>query len=158
MLAHDVNRLMKFYPKIFQACRKRHFTEEKSGVKLTARQLSILDRLDSHFPTTLKLLAIHLGVTPSSMSLAIDRLVMLGFVSRQKDKEDGRKTNLTLTPGGEAIRRSATLFDPNLVEELLSGMDEEVRDQALAGLEALAKAADWAMHLRSIEKPWNRRY
>jgi len=32
MLARDVYRLMTFYPKIFLACRKRHFTEKKSGV------------------------------------------------------------------------------------------------------------------------------
>jgi DNA-binding MarR family transcriptional regulator len=103
-------------------------------------------------------LAVALGVTPSSMSLAIDRLVMLGFVSRQKDKEDRRKTNLMITTAGEAIRGSATLLDRNLVEELLSGMKEDVRDQAMAGIEALGQAADWQMHIRSIEKPWNRSY
>jgi DNA-binding MarR family transcriptional regulator len=158
MLAHDVNRLMNFYPKIFLACQTRHVTEEKSGVKLTARQLSIIDYLYRHSSTTLQKLAIHLGVTPSTMSLAIDRLVMLGFVSRQKDKKDGRKTNLTLTPNGEAIQQSKTFLDRNLVEELLSGMNEDVREKALVGLEALAYAADSVMRLRSIERPWNRKY
>jgi MarR family transcriptional regulator, organic hydroperoxide resistance regulator len=158
MLAHDVYRLMTFYPKIFLACRKGHFTEKKSGVTLTARQISILDHLGSCSSITLTRLAVHLGVTPSTMSLAIDRLVMLGFVSRQKGKEDRRKTNLTLTPAGDAMRRSATLLDRNLVEELLSGMKEDVRAQALAGLEVLAEAVDWKRHLRSIERPWNRQY
>lgn len=125
---------------------------------MTARQMSILDHLGSCSSITLQRLAVHLGVTPSTMSLAIDRLVMLGFVSRQKDKEDRRKTNLTLTPDGEAIRRPAALLDPNLVWELLSGMKEDVRAQALAGLEVLANAVDWKMHLQSIEKPWNRQY
>ena len=158
MLARDVNRLMYFYPKVFLACRKRQFTEKKSGVKLTARQLNILDHLDSRSSITLQHLAMHLGVTPSTMSLAIDRLAMLGFVTRQKDKEDRRKTNLTITPDGQAIRRSSTLLDPQLVEELLSGMKEDIRDQALTGLQELAAAADWMNHLHSIERPWNRQY
>jgi DNA-binding MarR family transcriptional regulator len=156
MLAHDVNRLMNLFPMIFHACRTRYLTDQKSGVRLTANQLNILDHLDRRSPTNLQTLAIELGVTPPTMSLAIDRLTMLNFVTRQKDEKDRRKTNLTLTDAGEAVKGSRTILDRNLVERLLSGMREDTRDQALAGLQALARAAESMLTLRAIERPWNR--
>lgn len=157
MLAYDVNRVMNYYPKIFFACRPRHFTEKKSGVKLSTVQLSIIDHLDHYFPTTLTELAMHQGVTPSTMSLAIDRLVTVGLVCRQKDEEDRRKTNLTLTPGGDAVKRSRAILDRKQVEDMLSRIPDNVREKVLSGLQVLADAAEGMLRAESVEKPWNRK-
>lgn len=155
MLVHDVNRLMNFYPKIFYACRKRQPDPETPGEKLTANQLSILAHLDNHFPTTLKTLALHHGVTPSTMSIAVHRLLARGYISRQKDQNDGRITHLLLTPTGDAVKQSKALLDRKLVEELLSQMPDDAREQALNGLYALALAADNMQSLRIIERTFH---
>ncbi len=75
---------MDFYPRIFLACHTRHVTDKQTGAKLTANQASILDHLDSDEPVTLFDLAMHMGVTPSTMSITVERLVKQACIARIK--------------------------------------------------------------------------
>ena len=151
----EVSRLLDFYPKIFYACHTRHVTDKQTGVRLTANQASILDHLDVDEPVTLFDLAMHMGVTPSTMSISVDRVVKLGFIARVKDKKDGRKVRLTLTPKGAEIKRSKSVLDPLLVQALLHRLSAKERQLALDGLGLLAYAAEMEMKSRSLGKSWN---
>jgi DNA-binding MarR family transcriptional regulator len=157
MLKTEVSRLMDFYPKIYFACHTRHVTDEESGVKLTANQASILDHLSIDEPVTLFDLAMHMGVTPSTMSISVDRVVKLGYVQKEKDKRDARKTNLTLTPDGEKIKRSKSVLDPDLIDAMLSRLNPTERKLALDGMALLAYAAEMEMKSKSLGKSWNNR-
>jgi DNA-binding MarR family transcriptional regulator len=151
----EVSRLLDFYPKIFYACHTRHVTDKQTGVRLTANQASILDHLDVDEPVTLFDLAMHMGVTPSTMSISVDRVVKLGYIARVKDKKDGRKVNLTLTTKGAEIKRSKSVLDPLLVQALLNRLSAKERQLALDGLGLLAYAAEMEMKSRSLGKSWN---
>jgi DNA-binding MarR family transcriptional regulator len=157
MLNQEIDRLMGFYPKIYFACHTRHVTDKHTGVKLTANQASILDHLDSFEPVTLYDLAMHMGVTPSTMSISVERVVKLGYVARAKDKKDGRKVNLTLTKQGEAIKRAKSVLDPHLVQALLNRLTATERKLALDGMGLLAYAAEMEMKTKSLGKSWNNR-
>jgi MarR family transcriptional regulator, organic hydroperoxide resistance regulator len=153
-MSDEAALIMTFYPKIYFACHTRHVNDPVKGVKLTAHQGSILDHLDEQEALSLQELALHLGVTPSTMSITIDRLQKAGYVKREKDKKDSRKVKLLLTPHGVKIKRSKSVLDPQLVQSVLSRLTEEERTSALRGLGLLAYAAEMEMKSKSVEKAW----
>lgn len=136
-----VTDVMTLYPRIYFACHTRHVRDEVTETRLTAHQASILDHLDEEHPIALGELAEHMGVTSSTMSLHIDRLAGLGYVTRVRDPEDGRRVALSLTPDGARVRDARTALDADRVERLLERMDAADRADAIRGLRLLADAA-----------------
>lgn len=157
MLKDDVSLLMTFYPKIYLACHTRHVNDPVKKVKLTAHQGSVLDHLDEGESITMQELALHLGVTPSTMSIMIDRLAKLGYVKREKDKRDSRRVNLFLTAHGNKIKQSKSVLDAGRVNAMLARLTEHERSAALKGLALLANAAEMEMKSKSFEKAWAKR-
>src|SRR5215468_7419940 len=121
---------MRLYPKIFLACHTRHVRDSVTGHQLSDHQASILDHLDEVDPTSLMELARHMGVTASTMSLAVDRLVRGGYVRRERDAQDGRRVNLRLTQAGLRVRREKSVLDPKLVASLLRRLPAAERREA----------------------------
>ncbi len=157
MIKDDISRLMNFYPLIYFACHTRHVTDEDTGVKLTANQASILDHLELNEPISLYDLAMHMGVTPSTMSISIDRSVKLGYVKKEKNLQDARKTDLTLTAAGDKLKKSRSVLDPERVEAILNRLNASERKMALDGLDLLTYAAEMEMKSKSQGKSWNYR-
>lgn len=137
----DVRRLMTLYPRIFFACHTRHVRDKKSGRRLSSHQAGILDHLDDVAPTDLAGLARHMGVTASTMSIAVERLVRQGFVIRSRDPADGRRLQLLLSASGRRVRDDKSVLDPQRVEALLARLAPAQRREALHGLALLADAA-----------------
>ncbi len=129
------------YQQIFFACHTRHTRDPRTKRPVSARQMSILGHLDRVAPVALAKLASHMGVTPSTMSLAIDRLERLGYVARGRDARDGRVRHIRITPAGERLRGAESVLDPVLVQSLLARLRPIERRAALTGLALLARAA-----------------
>jgi DNA-binding MarR family transcriptional regulator len=144
-----VARVLRDYPRIYFACHTRHVRDATTGEELSARQASILDHLDELEPMTLGGLAGHMGVTPSTMSIAVDRLEQRGFVRRERASHDRRLILLRLTASGARIRQANSVLDPDRVAEVLAVLDDGDRERALAGLELLAIAANETMKRRT---------
>ncbi len=138
----DIDTLLEAYPRIYFACHMRHVRDKQSGQELSAHQASILDHLDSKQGTTVLEIARHLGVTASTMSLSLDRLERAGYIRRERDSIDRRRTLVYLTAAGERIKRQAKVLEPELVGALLDRLPSPQRKQALAGLQLLAGAAN----------------
>ena len=137
----DVRRVLECYPRIFFACHTRHRRDPRSKKLLSAHQGSILDHLDNVEPTTLAGLAAHMGVTPSTMSLSIDRLERRGYVIRKRDAQDKRRVQLRLTQAGVRVKEAQSVLEPARVKGMLEGLPPEERSVAVAGLALLARAA-----------------
>jgi DNA-binding MarR family transcriptional regulator len=127
--------------RIHFACRTRQVADPESGGSLSAHQASILDHLEEVSATSLSQLASHMGVTLSTMSLAIRRLVAEGYVRRRRDEDDGRKVCLRLTPAGARIKKAKSTLDPERVASLIDALSAEERGVALRGLALLSQAA-----------------
>jgi DNA-binding MarR family transcriptional regulator len=136
--ARDVMRL---YPQIYFACHSRHVRDPLTGKLLSRHQVSILDHLDEIDPLTLNDLARHMGVTPGTMSLSIDRLERKGYVVRLRDTADKRRVHLRLTTAGVRVRQANSVLDPARVEALVGRLDDADRTAAIHGLALLARAA-----------------
>ncbi|HEY9226082.1 MAG TPA: MarR family winged helix-turn-helix transcriptional regulator, partial [Gemmatimonadaceae bacterium] len=121
----DVAAVFRDYPRIYFACHRRHVRDPETGVHVSARQVSILDHLDSERPTMLADLADHMGVTPATMSIAVGRLVDKGYVTRVLDPVDRRKVQLRLTAAGVNVTAANSVLEPTLVEEMLDQLNEK---------------------------------
>lgn len=150
----DVDKLIGWYARIYFACHRRHVRDPKTRKVLSAHQASILDHLDEVDGTSLFTLANHLGVTASTMSLSIQRLVDAGYVRRERDQKDARRVQIRLTRAGVRIKQQQSVLDPALVEALLEQLSPVDRVAALRGLALFAHAADeLRASLKGTEEP-----
>ncbi len=138
-------QLLNFYPRIYFACHMRHVRDPKRNRALSSHQASVLDHLDEIEPTGLLTLAAHMGVTASTMSLMIDRLARGGYVIRERDAKDGRRVNLRLTKAGVRIKSQQKVLDPERVRAVLGELTVREREEAIHGLDLLARASAQAM-------------
>jgi DNA-binding MarR family transcriptional regulator len=137
----DVDTVLRCYPQIYFACHRRHVRDQATQEVISAHQASILDHLDDVQATSLFDLARHMGVTASTMSITVDRLVRGAYVVRERSQEDRRRLDLRLTPAGLRIKKQQKVLEPELVAAVLARLDEKRRKQALRGLELLAEAS-----------------
>src|SRR4029079_6011722 len=115
----DVAAVFRDYPRIYFACHRRHVRDDVSGKRVSTKQVSILDHLDSETPTMLSDLADHMGVTPATMSIAVGRLVQQGYVTRVLAQDDLLKVQLRLTDAGTRICPANSVLEPTLVGDML---------------------------------------
>ena len=141
MAVRSTDDFIALYSQIYFACHTRHVHDPDTGMRVSARQASILSHLDSVDPTPVSALAAHMGVTVSTMSVAIDRLERQGYIARARAENDGRVRHVTLTPAGERLRSAQKVLDPELVRAMLGRLSPTDRRDALRGLELLGSAA-----------------
>jgi DNA-binding MarR family transcriptional regulator len=153
-----VRAVMENYPRIYFACHTRHVKDPKTRRQVSAHQASILDHLDEAEPTALVDLARHMGVTVSTMSLNVERLVRRGYVRRTRDAEDRRRLRLLLTASGLRLREASSVLEPARVGAMLDELDADELARALKGLALLAQAAERRMARVAEERPsWRAR-
>ena len=140
-MAPDVETVLRCYPQIYFACHKRHVRDEATESIISSHQASVLDHLDDVEATSLFDLARHMGVTASTMSITVERLVRGGYVVRERSSEDKRRVDLRLTAAGLRIKKQQKVLEPALVGAVLARLDDRKRKQALRGLELLAEAS-----------------
>jgi DNA-binding MarR family transcriptional regulator len=149
MTGSDVSLVLDAYPRIYFACHRRHVYDAEQRRLVSTHQASILDHLDAVESTVLSDLAKHMGVTASTMSLAVDRLEGNGYVTRERDVADRRRVRIRLTEAGVQVRRANSVLDPALVAEMLEQLPAADRGGALRGLQMLARAADASRQAKS---------
>jgi DNA-binding MarR family transcriptional regulator len=145
-IGEAMTAVMTLYPRIYFACHTRHVRDPQSQRMLSRHQASILDHLDELDPTTVMDLAAHMGVTPATMSLAVDRLERKGYVVRLRDAKDRRRVHVRLTSAGVRVREASSVLDAQRVESLVARLSDEERARAIEGLALLARAAQEQMH------------
>jgi DNA-binding MarR family transcriptional regulator len=156
MAVRSSDDFITLYSQIYFACHTRHVHDPESGTRVSARQASILSHLDSVEPTPLSQLASHMGVTVSTMSIAVDRLVRQGYVVRDRAESDARVRHVRLTTAGERLRAAQKVLEPQLVRAMLSRLSPAERRDALRGLELLGTAAREQTKERRSNQPLRR--
>ena len=135
-----VRQVMELYPRIYFACHTRHAREPKTSRLLSAHEASILDHLHEREPLALLALARHMGVTASTMSLHVERLVRRGYVSRERAAEDGRRLQLRISAAGVRVREANSVLDPGRVRTMLERLTPAELEAGIRGLQLLARA------------------
>jgi DNA-binding MarR family transcriptional regulator len=97
-------RLLDSYPAIFLACHRQHVRDDENGKIVTEHQASVLDHLNWERAVMLSRLAEHMGMSRSTMSITVKRLVRDGYVARTRNKDDARYIDLRLTRAGTRVK------------------------------------------------------
>ena len=141
--------VMTLYPRIYFACHTRHVRDPQTNRLLSRHQVSVLDHLDELAPTSVQELAAHMGVTPGTMSIAIDRLARKGYVTRLRDGADRRRVHVRLSSAGLRVRQESSVLDPGRVKAVVARLTADERARAIEGLALLARASEQEMGERS---------
>lgn len=104
-------------------------------------QLRALTVLHRHGQANLGELTDEMGVTVSTVSRLVDRLVAAGLVDRRVAEHNRREIALRLTRRGQATLRRYDDVRLASVYECLEAMPEAQRETAFAGLRAFGAAA-----------------
>ena len=152
MLDSRVRRLLEAYPTIFLACHRQHLRNDGEGNALSENQASVLHHLDQTRPSTLSRLAEHMGISRSTMSLTVSRLVNSGYIHRHRSSGDARSIALTLTARGARACEDNSVLNTDLIGELFQSMSSKEAERALQGLECLAKYASILLRRRKRER------
>jgi DNA-binding MarR family transcriptional regulator len=150
-MSSAAERVLRAYPQIFFACHVRHIPDPRTKRLLTSRQREVLDHLSDDHSMGMRQLAAHMGVTSSTMSITIDRLVQRGYVVRDVANDDRRRVELRLTQAGVRLRGAQEVLDAARVSEMLERLSPSDADDALRGLETLADAARRMMEARAAQ-------
>ncbi|HUJ59457.1 MAG TPA: MarR family transcriptional regulator [Kofleriaceae bacterium] len=144
-MTDHVRRVQRAYPQLYLACHVEHTTRRRAH-GLSDRDGSVLAHLDELAPVAAGALARHLGVGPSSVTAAIDRLEALGLVERTRV---GRRAMLRITRAGVRHMQAGSVLDTARVEAMLAAVPAARRDEAVRGIELLAAAARAMMRKRA---------
>lgn len=75
--------------------------------------------------TPMNVVARRLGVTVSTLTVGIGKLVEKGFVTRRRCPEDRRKVLISLTKTGRQVLRVHNAFHRQMVDEALEGLSSD---------------------------------
>ena len=144
-MSDHVRRIQRAYPQLYMACHVNHVTRRSGG--LSERDASLLAHLDELSPVSAGVLARHMGVGPSTITEAVDRLEALALVERTRR---GRKVELRITAQGLALMQASSVLDTARVAALIAAVPARKRAEAVRGIELLATAARRLMTDRSF--------
>ena len=99
----EIATIVTALPRIERACRPRTVSDPRTGVSVTAKQLTTLAQLDEEDPVMVTELADFLGVTASTVSLNLTRLEEAGPVRRARAPADRRAITVYLTREGARL-------------------------------------------------------
>lgn len=134
-----VAEVAQLYPAIYRCF---HVSRQPlPGETITPRMLWLLQHLANIGPSTVGEIAQHLGISKSTATELVDRLVPKGLVERAPDMRDHRRVFVGLTPEGE--RRAAVpmeVLENAKLRAALQQLSAEEMDHLLTGMRALLRA------------------
>ena len=118
-----------------QALVRRFALSERSDVAccgITVSQAATLDALQAEGPMRQSELGRRLGITPSTLTRNLTRLLDAGLVERVPDPEDARASHVRLLPAGNRVvtevHRQEQAFAHNVLERLPAERRETIVD------------------------------
>ncbi|WPX08665.1 MarR family winged helix-turn-helix transcriptional regulator [Anaerocellum danielii] len=90
-----------------------------------AEQQVIMVLSENSQPMTMKDIASELGISPSTLTGIVDKLVEKGIVKREPDPQDRRKIQVFLTEEGKNIVEKVNEFRTRVLEPILKNLSPE---------------------------------
>jgi DNA-binding MarR family transcriptional regulator len=126
-----------------------------AGDAITLPQFRLLVVLQTRGPLKHADLAEHLGVTPSTASRMVDRLVTVGVVDRQHSPVSRREIVITLTRDGAKVVRQVTARRRKEIAKIVARMPDEARHGLVDVLTAFAEAGGEPPASAAPEAVWS---
>lgn len=111
---------------------------------VTPQQAETLQLVAERGALSTSTLATLLGIDPSTASRNLSGLERSGLITRQKGSDDGRQTDVRLTPRGRRAAQSVGTGASSAFASLLDKIPRAERARVIDALEVLAKVVDGA--------------
>src|SRR5262245_1062465 len=111
---------------------------------VTPQQAETLQLIAERGAMSTSTLATMLGIDPSTASRNLSGLERAGLIARQKGADDGRQTDVRLTPRGRRAAQTVGSGATSAFASLLDRVPRSERARVLEALEALVKILDQA--------------
>jgi DNA-binding MarR family transcriptional regulator len=109
---------------------------------VTPQQAETLQLIAERGALSTSALATLLGIDPSTASRNLSGLERSGYISRQKGADDGRQTDVRLTPRGRRAAQSVGSGAASSFAELFDKLPRGERARVIDALEVLARIVD----------------
>lgn len=119
----------------------RYFDEEFGGA-VTARQYALMLALGREGVSDQVTLSQMIAVDRSTVGDIVARLVRNGLITRERDKEDGRRSVLRLSPEGERVIRDLSPQIDAVNRRLFEPLTSKERDTLVQLLTKIATVDD----------------
>ena len=113
----------------------------RSG-EVTPQQAETLQVIAERGAVSTSSLATMLGIDPSTASRNLAGLEKAGFITRKKGTDDGRQTDVRLTPRGKRAADTSASGSSQAFAALLERVGRADRQKVTDALEALARVLD----------------
>jgi len=122
---------------------------EKAG--LGDSDFRVLEVLLNKGPLPVNVIGPKVNLTPGSISVAVDRLLAKGFVSRTESSEDRRVRVVALTPRGKSVITPVFRAHVETMEKVFAGLSRHELRQLEQQLKRVGKQAE-SLFDRSVAK------
>ncbi|MGQ9532094.1 MAG: MarR family winged helix-turn-helix transcriptional regulator [Desulfotomaculales bacterium] len=123
---------------------RRYIFSEIAGCGLTVPQLFLVQELQTRPGLTLTELSERLGLSKSTVSGMVDRLLRRGVITRRRSETDRRVAHLYLAPCLLEQASRLTVLKENYLARLLNRLEPGEVDEIIAALEKLELLVDAA--------------
>lgn len=112
---------------------------ESSSKDLSITEVHTLVAIGKGRPRTMTHVANLLGISVSTLTTAVNKLVKKGYVDRLRDEEDRRIVRIYLTEDGIAAVEAHEAFHESMVSEALSHIPEEELPRFISSIDNINK-------------------
>jgi MarR family transcriptional regulator, 2-MHQ and catechol-resistance regulon repressor len=123
-------------------------TESGLGVS----DFAVLEVLLNKGPLPVNVIGPKVNLTPGSISVAVDRLVAKGFVSRVESSEDRRVRNVDLTPRGKAVIMPVFRAHAATMEKVFGDLSSDELRQLEQQLKLIGRQAESLFDQRAAKR------
>ena len=116
--------------------------ERARAGEVTPQQAETLQLLAERGALSTSMLATMLGIDPSTASRNLAGLERAGFITRKKGSDDGRQTDIRLSPRGKRTADSVTSDAQAAYAGLSDKIPRADRAKVIEALEILVRAID----------------
>src|SRR5215467_1903634 len=113
--------------------------ERARAGEVTPQQAETLQLISERGAVSTSTLAVMLGIDPSTASRNLAGLERAGYITRRKGTDDGRQTDVRLTPRGKRTAESVATESRHILSTLMERLPRAERQRIADALEVLAK-------------------
>ena len=116
--------------------------ERARSEEVTPQQAETLQIIAERGAVSTSSLALMLGIDPSTASRNLSGLERAGFITRKKGSDDGRQTDVRLTPRGKRTADSVSDESTRAFGALMEKLPRGERPKVMEALDILSRALD----------------
>src|SRR6267143_240093 len=124
---------------------------EETGLGLS--DFAVLEALLHKGPLPVNVIGPKVNLTPGSISVAVDRLVAKGLVSRSESPQDRRVRMVALTPRGKSIITPIFRQHVATMEKVFAGLSPDELRQLEQHLKRIGRQAESLLDQRLPKRP-----